>query len=498
MSAGKPIDPGSDLKRHPATAASAPVSGSDAESEAPAVADAPIELLLDEDDADMVSYLTAKGLPVSGGRVGGVTSAGAAGPAGTFSTAGAAPAASDDEDLAAAVRRLTSDEPDGPTPPRGMRAGSFESNRPVRSREEEFGPIVGGIDLAIVLSQYDLGMIRSIVPFNRGSERTLKLLVRAEQGDFLLKCRAGMEADTARVGFSHRVHRHLAQRNFPVAPLIESRRSGRYAVLQERRVYELTAFLRGEPFDRKPETCGESGRTLARFHRELLDLKTNWVPLAGACHALPELLRPTEDAARWFVRRERAAARRAEAGVEPEQTSAIYEEIGQLARVLIARYQQAAGDTSAEGFETWPRTVVHADWHPGNLMYKGGQILAVIDLDSVRLAPRIIDLAYGALQFSVRAPGPDPEQWPADLDLDRYRAFCHGYDTLAEDFMLSRAEIRVLPNIMIEYLIAESLLNAATSQRRNREHRLAFLRMIERKTAWIEGNCDHLRSILDA
>lgn len=384
------------------------------------------------------------------------------------------------------------------TGPRGMRAGSIESLKPAISPADSLAAAMGGPDLAIVLSHYDFGIIRSIVPFNRGSERTPKLLIRADNGDFLLKCRSGIDADTARVGFSHRVHRHLANRRFPVAPLIESRRSGRFAVLRERRVYELTSFLRGEPFDRSPSLCAESGRTLAQFHRELLDLKTNWVPLAGTCHGVPELRQSVDEAVSWFIRRERAAARRADAGVDPESTAPLYDDMRDLARVLITRYQSAADSVSYEGFDTWPRTVVHADWHPGNLVFRGGQILAVIDLDSVRLAPRVIDLAYGALQFSVRTQGADPEAWPAGIDVERFQSFCRGYDTFADDFILSRAEIRVLPALMIEYLIAESMLNVMPSRRLDRSERLAFLRMIDRKTDWIEAQATTLHNLLDS
>ncbi|MFW5653295.1 MAG: phosphotransferase, partial [Planctomycetota bacterium] len=134
---------------------------------------------------------------------------------------------------------------------------------------------LSGFELAIVLSYYDLGIVRSIVPFHRGSERTPKLLLRTEVGDFLLKCRAGIDADTARVGFSHRVHRHLANRDYPVAQLIETRRRGRFAVPRSGCVYELTGFVRGEPFSRSASTCAAAGRLLARFHRELLDLRTS-------------------------------------------------------------------------------------------------------------------------------------------------------------------------------------------------------------------------------
>ncbi|MFW5653579.1 MAG: phosphotransferase, partial [Planctomycetota bacterium] len=167
-----------------------------------------------------------------------------------------------------------------------------------------------------------------------------------------------------------------------------------------------------------------------------------------------------------------------------------------IAENLVARYQRSCQRAEEQGFSTWPRTVIHADWHPGNLVYGREDILAVIDLDSVRLAPRIIDLAYGAFQFSVQAAGTEPDEWPPEVDLDRFAAFCLGYDTLAEDFMLSHAEIRVLPDLMIENLIAESLLNVVTSQQRRARQRLAFLRMIDRKSEWLDDHADDLRAML--
>src|SRR6202008_2506160 len=53
------------------------------------------------------------------------------------------------------------------------------------------------------------------------------------------------------------------------------------------------------------------------------------------------------------------------------------------------------------GLRDWPRQIVHGDWHPGNTLYRGQRLVAVIDFDGVRPEARALDVANGALQFSI-------------------------------------------------------------------------------------------------
>jgi Ser/Thr protein kinase RdoA (MazF antagonist) len=61
------------------------------------------------------------------------------------------------------------------------------------------------------------------------------------------------------------------------------------------------------------------------------------------------------------------------------------------------------------------------------MLFDESGIAAVIDYDSARLAPRVLDIANGALQFSILAGSDDPHQWPSEVDLPRLAEFLRGY-----------------------------------------------------------------------
>jgi homoserine kinase type II len=113
----------------------------------------------------------------------------------------------------------------------------------------------------------------------------------------------------------------------------------------------------------------------------------------------------------------------------------------------------------------------------------------VIDYDSARLLPRIIDAANGALQFSIIGGDEDVAKWPEYLDESRYKRFLRGYD---EVMLLSEAEIRTVPWLMIEALIAEAVFPIAATGNFGRMEGLAFLQMVQRKISWMQRSADKL------
>ena len=142
-----------------------------------------------------------------------------------------------------------------------------------------------------------------------------------------------------------------------------------------------------------------------------------------------------------------------------------------------------------QGLERWPRQIVHADWHPGNMLFRDNHVVAVIDYDSARLLPRIIDIANGALQFSIIGGDEDVSKWPEKLDESRFKRFLRGYD---EVMLLSEAEIRTIPWLMVEALIAEAVFPIAATGSFGRMEGLAFLQMVQRKIHWMQRSADNL------
>jgi len=105
----------------------------------------------------------------------------------------------------------------------------------------------------------------------------------------------------------------------------------------------------------------------------------------------------------------------------------------------------------------------------------------------------VIDLANGALQFSIVGRGEDVDQWADAPDLGRLKRFVRGYDAVN---VLSRAELHVLPYLMCEAMIAEAVLPIAATGSFGRMEGFPFLRMVGRKVRWILDHLDELQAAL--
>ncbi|MEL6797352.1 MAG: hypothetical protein AAFO89_11095, partial [Planctomycetota bacterium] len=76
------------------------------------------------------------------------------------------------------------------------------------------------------------------------------------------------------------------------------------------------------------------------------------------------------------------------------------------------------------------------------------------------------------------------EAWPVELDTVRLHAFLRAYDAV-EGCILSQAELRAMPWLMIEALIAEAAMPIAATGRFGSIDGGAFLEMVDRKATWL-------------
>jgi Ser/Thr protein kinase RdoA (MazF antagonist) len=160
---------------------------------------------------------------------------------------------------------------------------------------------------------------------------------------------------------------------------------------------------------------------------------------------------------------------------------------------LARAYQEASDRVDAAGFANWPAQMVHGDWHPGNMLFSGSRVAAVLDFDTVRREPRATDVANGALQFSITRLGENPEVWPSDLDEARFGVFLEGYDSMSPaGAILSRAELGAMAWLMVEAMVAEAFVPIAATGRFGPIPGGAFLRMVERKVEWLTRNHERL------
>lgn len=356
------------------------------------------------------------------------------------------------------------------------------SSTPTRPSIAELELPFGTGELAIALSHYDLGAIESIQAFPRGSRKAPKVVIKSGGGLFLLKRRGPGKDDPYKVAFCHALQLHLAQRQFPLPHLIGTRRDNNSMHQRQDHIYELFEFIHGVDFDQSLEATADAGKTLALFHKLLSDFESPYDPPGGSYHGARQVVSA--------IKRISEAIGKA----DPPPTAMQSEQIETVVKLLNKAYRSACTSANELGLKDWPGQIVHSDWHPGNMLFRGPRVVAVIDYDSARRHPRVLDIANGALQFSILGGGPDPGAWPDGLDFDRFRAFVQGYDTVPE-CVISRAEIHAIPHLMIEALIAEAALPLAATGRFNQFDPLPFLGMLEHKIRWL---LDHRTTLIEA
>jgi Ser/Thr protein kinase RdoA (MazF antagonist) len=338
------------------------------------------------------------------------------------------------------------------------------SNRQAGGREG-----FGTEELAIVMSHFDIGVLDSIVEYPKGSRKAPKLLIVSEQGKYLLKRRARGKEDPYRVAFAHAVQLYLASKQFPLPHLIGTRKDNNSMLQWRNGVYELFEYIPGQAYPQTLEATFDSGRVLSLYHKLLQDFRSEWQPTGGSYHAAPSV----EQGLRAI----------------PQVLRDGGPDVVPIAQYLMDSYRHAAQMAESLGLSTWPKQIVHADWHPGNMLFRDNHVVAVIDYDSARLLPRIVDAANGGLQFSILGGDDDVSRWPAYLDESRFKRFFRGYD---EVMLLSEAELRATPWLMIEALIAEAVFPIAATGTFGKLEGMAFLMMVQRKVEWMQQNADRL------
>lgn len=318
-----------------------------------------------------------------------------------------------------------------------------------------------------MLSRYDLGAIESITPFEKGSSRSPKVGIVSENGKFLLKKRAAPRNTPKRVAFTHDIQRFLEPTGFPLPKLSPNRVDGERCVTLGDDVFELFAFVSGHGYGHEPEQACEAGRVLSAFHKLLVEFEapanppmTTYHDVIGVRTALNGI--PSAVSSHDSV-----------GGDEAEL-------LGVIQR-LYSEYEAAGERVNDLGFAALPMQIIHADWHPGNLLFKRDRVVAVLDYDSCRLAPRVIDVANGALQFSMRTSS-DPDRWPEDVDRASFVAFLAGY---AEFAALSSVELKAITPLMVEAIVAESAHPIAQTGAFGTWPGFRCLRMVARKVIWM-------------
>jgi Ser/Thr protein kinase RdoA (MazF antagonist) len=346
------------------------------------------------------------------------------------------------------------------------------------ARRAQFSPG----ELAVVLSHYDVGVIASARDFPRGSRHSPKLLLCAADGrQFLLKKRAAGQDDPFRVAFTHVLLTYLRERRFPVPALIGTRDDQNSLLQLNGATYEMFEYIVGERYNGSLDQTQQAGELLRQFHDEVREFQTEWASPAGAYHDCPT------------VRQALNAIPATTAG--HDSVIGHEAELLTLVQDLYERYDAAAERVTRCGADGWARRIIHGDWHPGNLLFREGRLAAVLDLDSARLQPPILDVANGLLQFSILRTHAGPDEWPSAFDEARMQRFWAGYGLRANG---SSAQCSAITDLMIESLIAEAVLPIAETGSFGHLTGFGVLKMVRRKAEWLAEHRERLTRQFEA
>ncbi len=330
---------------------------------------------------------------------------------------------------------------------------------------------LGSQELTEVLECYDLGVVTEIRAYERGSRRSPKAWIRAINSKYLLKRRAPGRDDADRIRFQHAVQVHLKSHGCRLAGLVETR-TGETQVLRGSRVYELFHFIEGDRFNSRIGQLESSGTAMSRLHDECAAWKG---PVHGGAtfHASMDV---------------KTAMTHIRENGDPELISA--------AAPLQDMFETAREQVMDLGWPSMRNTIVHGDWHPGNLLFVRDEVAALLDFDSTRAEPRIAEFANGAFQFAMRHGTGSSGRLSGEPSLEALSAIRRGYDAGTFE-PLEEEERSMVPPLMIEAMIVEGIVPVAMHGSFGDVQGDLFLTQVKDTADWITSNRDDILKALN-
>jgi Ser/Thr protein kinase RdoA (MazF antagonist) len=325
-------------------------------------------------------------------------------------------------------------------------------------------------ELARVLDQYDLGAVTECVPLRRGDVRVAKLIIRSEKGRFIIKKRPLGHDDPYQIALAHDIQLYLTRQGFLLPRLIGTRYSNSTMHRTDTAIYEILNYVEGEPYDGSRLATISAGRWLCRFHEFLADYRP--------AYEVPRLNFHNNTGLRKDIQRLPAFTNGSHISAQERDA------LSRIMGTLLTAYNEAAQEAKEAGHDAAAPVICHGDWHPGNMIFREGQVIAVLDYGSVRLMPALNDAAIGCLQFSLVAGRKKPGDWPDHFDMDRIGWFLSGYQPAP---FWSDKTLGLIRSLMIEALIAEAVTPVAATGQFANHHGGDFLEMINRKVNWLRS-----------
>lgn len=304
-----------------------------------------------------------------------------------------------------------------------------------------------------VLEHYPIGAVQSVREMIAGSSEAPKAVIECERGKLLLKRRARGLEHASLVGFAHEVILGCLGLGVCVPPLIGTKADNNSMCQIGDRTYELFVFIEGTIFDQSVAHAKQAGMLLGELHKAMDSVTTSFEATVESSVLNPE----------------RAAAH----------------ELSDETRRAIKRILEYGLDSHRANAR--PAAIVHGDWHPGNMIFDGPEVVAICDFDNCRLGSRDRELAQALVYLSMQRPeaGNGHSAVRDQPSMDHLFEVWDGY----HEFSPVRASPRLIAGLLPAVLLDEAL--AAPPSERG----AALINVAMSKAMWFD---EHMSEIIGA
>jgi Ser/Thr protein kinase RdoA (MazF antagonist) len=317
---------------------------------------------------------------------------------------------------------------------------------------------ISSADLTKILANWDIGRIESKKLLWGGANS--KWIVKTSTGKYVLHNAGG---NLEYIEFQIFVLNKLNTSDFPYAiPHLLATKDAYWAQYQDH-FWLLYRFIEGHPLTAISHLqVEEIGRLMASYHKYTSGINDSHINHFSLTLFETETVNAIlQESAKGLI------ARKAHSQLEELFIKTI--------NPILEAYNSIP-TADKEGLKHLEKIPIYNDWHGNNILSINGEIIGLIDFDSLTVAPRIVDVQNGLLYSAGSQAG---------IDIPRMQAFMQGYSSV---WPLSQAELALTRSLMIDRvtsLISNILAERKTKNNRSKDDVLIFLIQV---VNWIVNN----------